>query len=131
MSIHHEERKQIMKKISHLKKGNDCCSGKVDCNAEIGPCGPNGCTGVPNFNVIDCCNEHDKDYCRGGTEMDRENADKKLRNCIAERRNCVFLINEKGEHEPAGDCEIAWLYYIGVRAFGSSFFCHRDHKRKN
>lgn len=69
-------------------------------------CDTNGCTGVPDFNFEECCNEHDRCYCRGGTEADRLECDEQLYECI----------------KSMGHPVLAWIYYLGVRALGGPHF---------
>lgn len=59
-----------------------------------------GCSAVPDFNFRLCCMEHD--YYYHTQEISRKEADKRLRECMAEH-GWVFL---------------PWLYWIGVRMFG-------------
>lgn len=66
----------------------------------------NGCTGVPDFDFKDCCDQHDICYCIGGNADDRRLCDLALKECIRAR----------------GHPFLARLYYAGVRAFGSAFF---------
>ncbi len=61
-----------------------------------------GCTLAPDFNFRHCCDVHDESYWRGGTEGDRERADRAFRQCI---------------HD-AGRPILADVYYIGVRIGG-------------
>lgn len=68
----------------------------------------NGCTIVPNVNaaVKACCDAHDACYCAGGDGDDRLACDRAFRDCI----------------RAAGHPNIADIYYMGVRTFGSFFF---------
>lgn len=61
----------------------------------------NGCTGVPDFNFTNCCNDHDVGY----TVKDhwRIYYDWQLFKCVRAKRNSVI---------------IASGYFIGVRALG-------------
>jgi hypothetical protein len=68
----------------------------------------NGCTMVPDFDFVDCCDQHDICYCQGGNEDARVACDEALRDCIANR----------------GHPWLAEIYYAGVRAFGRSFFSY-------
>lgn len=49
-----------------------------------------------------CCDEHDVAYYEGGSSKDRRIADKRFRQCIAERGHTVK----------------SWIFYSAVRAFG-------------
>jgi hypothetical protein len=59
-----------------------------------------GCSFVPDMVFCECCVEHDVDYSTG--TVTREEADKKLRECI------------KAEGYPI----LCWAYWLGVRIFG-------------
>ncbi|QLH05848.1 hypothetical protein [Nitrosopumilus ureiphilus] len=72
-------------------------------------CEVNGCTGVPDFDIEECCNEHDRCYWRGGTEEDRKNCDLQFYNCIKNKGGIFHGI-------------LAWIYYVGVRVLGKSHF---------
>lgn len=61
-----------------------------------------GCTLAPDLNFRHCCDVHDEAYWRGGTEEDRERADRAFRQCI---------------HD-AGHPILDQVYYIGVRIGG-------------
>jgi hypothetical protein len=99
----------------HLSTAGECCGDEIDCEEKLGKCAPNGCTCVPNFSFEECCNQHDIDYCVGGTEDDRMKADEKFRECIKEK----------------GYFQLAWVYYRGVREFGAKNYCFRkDGPRK-
>jgi hypothetical protein len=65
-----------------------------------------GCTLSPDGNWFDCCLEHDFAYWKGGTSEERKAADKKLRECMRAKGYYV----------------LPWVYYYGVRLFGSHFF---------
>lgn len=72
-----------------------------------------GCSLFPDRNVIvkldwcECCYEHDISYWQGGTEKEREEADKALRDCVFQK---------------TGDEKLAELMYRGVRLGGSAYF---------
>ncbi|MEM7790751.1 MAG: hypothetical protein AAF546_05055 [Verrucomicrobiota bacterium] len=72
-----------------------------------------GCSLFPDSSLIlnqdwcDCCFEHDLAYWQGGTEEQRLQADKALRDCIVEK---------------TGNEELAVLMYEGVRFGGSPHF---------
>jgi hypothetical protein len=61
---------------------------------------------VPDFNFASCCNNHDVHYWSGGTEDARKDADRVLRQCIADR----------------GHPGLAQIYYGGVRVMGTPLF---------
>jgi hypothetical protein len=54
-----------------------------------------------------CCLQHDIAYWRGGTEAERKDADRTLRQCVLER---------------TGDKALAETMYLGVRAGGHPAF---------
>ena len=64
-----------------------------------------GCTAFPDGDWGDCCFEHDKAYFRGGTAMERREADKKLFQCVKAK---------KGLHHAI----IAPMMWMGVRVAG-------------
>jgi hypothetical protein len=72
-----------------------------------------GCSLFPDGNIkdralwCDCCLAHDISYWRGGTQEDREHADKMLRDCVFER---------------TGSKALADLMYNGVRTGGHPAF---------
>ena len=53
-----------------------------------------------------CCDKHDEAYNWGGTEADRKEADKALRDCMKRMGHGIR----------------AQLYYMAVRTFGRSHF---------
>ena len=59
-----------------------------------------GCTMAPDLVFSDCCVDHDIYYAT--TIIDRHEADKRLRKCIAAR----------------GFPALSWVYWLGVRLFG-------------
>lgn len=79
----------------------------------IKPFKSDGCSLFPDKNIItkidwcECCFEHDISYWQGGTKEDREEADKRLRECVLEK---------------TGDEKLAELMYRGVRFGGSTHF---------
>lgn len=85
------------------------------CTSEKGlrPFSSDGCSLFPDSSVISgedwcsCCFEHDISYWKGGTEAEREAADRSLQACVAEK---------------TGDTAFARLMYEGVRAGGSPYF---------
>lgn len=85
------------------------CSQK----AELKPFKSDGCSLFPDRNLIantdwcECCFEHDVSYWQGGTEEEREEADKVLRDCVLRK---------------TGDEKLAELMYRGVRFGGSTYF---------
>jgi hypothetical protein len=72
-----------------------------------------GCSLFPNGTMkdrtlwCDCCFNHDIAYWRGGSEEERTQADKTLRECVSER---------------TGDKALAEVMYEGVRVGGSPVF---------
>jgi hypothetical protein len=90
--------------------------------ALIGGCSPktglqpfssDGCSLFPDASVISgkdwcsCCFEHDIAYWRGGTEAEREAADRALEACVVAK---------------TGDAALGRLMYAGVQAGGSPYF---------
>ena len=77
------------------------------------PFASDGCSMFPDRSPIlkkdwyECCYEHDLAYWRGGTEEEREKADRILRDCIIKKTNNFHL---------------AELMYKGVRIGGSPYF---------
>lgn len=72
------------------------------------------CTLAPDFLpfigfIGDCCEEHDADYARGGTEKDRERYDEKFRDCIQGKGKGQFAFL------------VSRIYYKFVRWFGDEF----------
>jgi hypothetical protein len=72
-----------------------------------------GCSLFPDASVISgdnwcsCCFEHDVAYWRGGTEEEREAADRALQACVSEK---------------TGNAALGRLMYEGVQAGGSPYF---------
>lgn len=91
----------LIKRQAELAKGLTEQSGSTNSSWDT-----NACTNVPDFDFADCCDQHDICYCMGGNEDARVACDEALRDCIAGR----------------GHPWLAELYYLGVRAFGRSFF---------
>jgi len=66
-----------------------------------------GCTFAPDLNLTECCALHDAAYTKGGSEQDRNIADRNFRLCIQTKfpnkyaKPLWFLIS--------------WVYYLGVR----------------
>ena len=85
------------------------CSGE----SSLQPFTSDGCSLFPDQSVITgadwctCCFEHDIAYWKGGTEAEREAADRALQACVAER---------------TGDAILARAMYEGVQAGGSPYF---------
>ena len=69
-------------------------------------CRVDGCTLAPDFNFTDCCDRHDRLYWQGGTKTQRRDADKQLRQCIADH----------------GHGSLAEYYYLGVRLGGAPWW---------
>lgn len=87
----------------------------VGCTSDSGlaPFGSDGCSLFPDSSLItkdvwcSCCFEHDLEYWRGGTYAQREAADSRLKDCVAEK---------------TGNKALARLMYEGVRIGGSPYF---------
>ncbi|GAB1266896.1 hypothetical protein NBRC116493_01490 [Aurantivibrio infirmus] len=83
--------------------------------AELAPFSSDGCSDFPDGTLqqktlwLDCCTAHDRSYWLGGTQAEREFADKELQSCVA------------GVGEP----EIALLMLAGVRVGGSPYWITR------
>jgi len=81
--------------------------------ADISGFTSDGCSLFPDGNLQDrtlwceCCFRHDKAYWQGGTEDERLNADRELRECVYERTHSKVLAD---------------LMYDGVRAGGNPAF---------
>lgn len=79
---------------------------------QLKPFTTDGCSAFPDGTFdqqqlwLQCCTAHDESYWRGGTEEERDLADRELRTCVA------------GVGEPA----IAALMLAGVRVGGSPYF---------
>jgi hypothetical protein len=101
--------------VIHLKSGEVIkVLGKPNAISACDPT-PNGCSFVPNFDIKDICDQHDRDYARGGTEKDREIADQKFRQAIIDRGNGDLF------HVMVGNC-----YYAGTRLFGGPGYCLKN-----
>ncbi len=59
-----------------------------------------GCTMSPNLVFYSCCVDHDVDYATG--EVSREEADRKLRQCISSKNYPI----------------LCWVYWLSVRLMG-------------
>jgi len=46
---------------------------------------PDGCSGFPNGNWVECCVRHDLVYWMGGTRVERTAADSALQKCVADK----------------------------------------------
>ena len=66
----------------------------------------NGCSFVPDHDdkIHSCCDQHDKDYA--DEKITRYKADLSFRQCIIK----------------SGHPSRAWIYWVGVRAFGWYFW---------
>ena len=82
-------------------------------DASLQPFTSDGCSLFPDSSLISgddwcsCCFEHDLQYWRGGTEIEREAADRKLQQCVLEK---------------TGDAMLANAMYQGVNLGGSPYF---------
>ena len=63
-----------------------------------------GCSLSPDWEVLQCCVEHDMEYWCGGTKEERKTADQVFRECVEEHSETVGT-----------------LYWIGVRGGGISY----------
>lgn len=85
------------------------------CNSEpqLRPFTSDGCSLFPDRDLItgddwcSCCFEHDIAYWKGGTEAEREAADRALQACVTDK---------------TGDATLGALMYEGVQAGGSPYF---------
>lgn len=73
--------------------------------------------GGKTISCEDCCNCHDIDYQLGGTEEERKDADKRLRDCSARAGSFNGL---KGQFLKAWRWTRAWIMYAAVRLFAKS-----------
>ena len=79
---------------------------------EIKPFTTDGCSAFPdgdlenNAKWMQCCIKHDYAYWKGGTKIERETADIKLKQCVAE----------------LGENNIAEIMHWGVRIGGEPFY---------
>jgi hypothetical protein len=64
-----------------------------------------GCSMAPDFNFIDCCDQHDARYWLGGSAAARALADQEFSQCVAAKDHAV----------------LAKLYYLGVRVGGTPY----------
>jgi len=77
----------------------------------IKPFTSDGCSSFPNGTFkqkelwLSCCTEHDEAYWKGGTYLQRYEADKNLKQCVVD----------------VGEPQIALLMLAGVRVGGSPF----------
>ena len=82
------------------------------CRGDLRPFTTDGCSlfpeGTPKQQELwlVCCTEHDLTYWRGGTHEERERADERLRQCVAQ----------------VGEPQIAALMLQGVRVGGSPYW---------
>ncbi len=80
---------------------------------KLKPFSSDGCSLFPdkdyqnNKSWCQCCVVHDEAYWKGGTDSEREAADKALKACVLEK---------------TGDANLAELMYVGTRAGGSQYF---------
>jgi hypothetical protein len=87
--------------------------GACSTESELRPFTSDGCSLFPDASVItgddwcSCCFEHDIAYWKGGTEAEREAADRALQACVAAK---------------TGDELLGRMMYEGVRAGGSPYF---------
>ena len=85
------------------------CSG----DSELKPFTSDGCSLFPDASLIsaadwcDCCYVHDIAYWKGGTEQERDAADRALERCVAEK---------------TGNAQFAYMMYEGVQFGGSPYF---------
>lgn len=79
-------------------------------------CGPKNIPfPVPQFRFNSACNQHDRDYCEGGSEKDKENADKKFLKSMLESAgwNLWYYF-------------WAYLSYAAVVLFGTDSFNYKE-----
>lgn len=81
----------------------------------------NGCTGVPDFDWKDCCDQHDRDYQDGGGWFAKFRADWRLAKCIGCKRRAVGSLLRRAAYA-VGHVLLGGVYFVGVRVFGSVFF---------
>ena len=94
----------------------------------IGQCGP--ATWPISFNVIDiieACKEHDWNYQRGGTSLDRFYADEKF----YKTSTSIILSDERlSPSIKSLLINITWIYYVLIRIFGHFAFEYGSPKTK-
>ena len=84
------------------------CTGSTD----LTPFTTDGCSSFPDGTLeyrelwLDCCTDHDLAYWKGGSKLERQQADQNLQRCVA----------------AAGEPEIAQLMLAGVRVGGSPWW---------
>lgn len=83
---------------------------------------PDGCTASPDFTFKDCCIQHDYYYKyhthrTSGEPISRAEADKKLRECIANRK----VLKTKWHYKL-----LPWVYWLGVRVGGRRAWKSKD-----
>ena len=61
-----------------------------------------GCSCWPDSDWVECCVQHDLIYWKGGTRLERKEADLKLKECVSKKNNRI----------------IGALMYYGVRMGG-------------
>lgn len=72
-----------------------------------------GCSSVPEGTKDDpnlwceCCLEHDLKYWKGGTWVDRRNADLEFKDCVSDM---------------SGNDALGLMFYLGVRVGGSPYY---------
>ncbi len=88
------------------------CLPTFSLSQEIAPFTSDGCSAFPDGTFdqnelwLECCTAHDLAYWKGGTYMERMDADLELQQCVAK----------------LGEDGVALLMLAGVRAGGSPFF---------
>lgn len=90
-----------------------CRPATDDAANALQPFSSDGCSLFPDsaaktsLDWCDCCFQHDIAYWRGGTEAERQHADKQLQTCVENK---------------TGNGALAALMYEGVRVGGSPYF---------
>jgi hypothetical protein len=87
-----------------------------------------GCTAVPDsgpsFDFTEACDAHDDCYINqphGSSADDRRQCDREFRDAMFD--SCRDLWPKRSQAFSRGVCfGVAWVYYLGVRAFGDLFW---------
>lgn len=83
---------------------NGCAGWRTLTPDELEPLTTNGCSLVPDGQMLPCCTGHDVDYWRGGTADERKTADQRFMMCV---------------ESTTGSRAFSQLAYHGVRVGGN------------
>ena len=93
---------------------NECSSVYLNSTTHMDVFG-NGTLSHPNL-FLDCCVQHNLDYWKGGTEIERFLSDKQLKICIEDTKQLEIArlmyeaVREKGNLETLDDLKYYWGY---------------------